>query len=222
MQQLGFLKFLALSGGNWVLYFLLFCSVLSVAVMIERAVYFLRQRGNDERLKTQILSALASGDSVSALAYARDGSTPIARTLQAGLNFESASVAVRERAMENRILTEKIDSERFLVVLGTLGNNAPFIGLFGTVLGIIKAFDDLAVSSGAGPKVVMAGISEALIATAVGLIVAIPAVIAYNLFQRLVRTSTSRMENAARQLLSALENSRRSRRMEKEEANEVR
>jgi biopolymer transport protein ExbB len=78
--------------------------------------------------------------------------------------------------------------------LGTLGNNAPFIGLFGTVLGIIKAFHDLAGGQAGGPSVVMAGISEALVATAVGLIVAIPAVVAFNIFSRRVRVRMSQAE----------------------------
>ena len=89
-----------------------------------------------------------------------------------------------------------------LMILGTLGNNAPFIGLFGTVLGIIIAFRELALNPQGGASVVMRGISEALIATAVGLIVAIPAVIAYNIFQRLVKRHLSNAEAVSKLLLS--------------------
>jgi len=78
--------------------------------------------------------------------------------------------------------------QKRLTVLATLGNNAPFIGLFGTVLGVIKAFHDLHVQQGSGIKVVMGGISEALVATAMGLLVAIPAVIAYNAFSKTLQT----------------------------------
>jgi biopolymer transport protein ExbB len=91
--------------------------------------------------------------------------------------------------------------ESRLVVLGTLGNNAPFIGLFGTVLGIIKAFHDLSVSQNPNPSVVMSGVSEALVATAVGLIVAIPAVMAYNYFQRRVKEFVTQIEAASKILL---------------------
>jgi biopolymer transport protein ExbB len=91
-----------------------------------------------------------------------------------------------------------------LIVLGTLGNNAPFIGLFGTVLGIIKAFSDLAENTQGGADVVMAGISEALVATAVGLIVAIPAVIAFNYFNRRVRAVTTATDDLAHTILSEL------------------
>ncbi len=87
-------------------------------------------------------------------------------------------------------------------VLGTLGNNAPFIGLFGTVIGIIVAFHELGQNPAGGPSVVMAGISEALVATAVGLIVAIPAVIAYNIFQRLTRRKMANYETVSKTILA--------------------
>jgi biopolymer transport protein ExbB/TolQ len=93
---------------------------------------------------------------------------------------------------------------RNLSFLGTLGSNAPFIGLFGTVLGVIKAFHDLAAKKGQGPEAVMGSLSEALIATAVGLLVAIPAVVAFNYFQGRVRTRVAQAEALAHDLLSDL------------------
>jgi biopolymer transport protein ExbB len=95
------------------------------------------------------------------------------------LHKGSASV---EEAMTSRLVLERSKLEKNLAILGTLGNNAPFIGLFGTVLGIIKAFNDLAISGSSGASVVMSGISSALIATAFGILVAIPAVVANNGF----------------------------------------
>jgi biopolymer transport protein ExbB len=97
-------------------------------------------------------------------------------------------------AMQGAKAREKLRLERNLAFLGTLGANAPFIGLFGTVLGIIKAFHDLAGSQSGGPAIVMAGISEALVATAVGLLVAIPAVVAFNYFNRRVRAKMSEVD----------------------------
>lgn len=85
-------------------------------------------------------------------------------------------------------LTLKLLLEKRLGILATFGNNAPFIGLFGTVLGVIKAFHSLGTSTEFGVKVVMTGISEALVATAMGLFVAIPSVIAYNYFVRRIKT----------------------------------
>lgn len=92
-----------------------------------------------------------------------------------------------EEVFNTYALSERPEMERSLNFLATLGANAPYIGLFGTVLGIMKAFNDLARSSDAGQQTVMAGISIALVATAAGLFVAIPAVISYNYFQRQVR-----------------------------------
>jgi biopolymer transport protein ExbB len=86
-----------------------------------------------------------------------------------------------------------------MLLLGTMGNNAPFIGLFGTVLGVIKAFHDLA-QSGAGPEVVMVGLSEALVATAVGLLVALPCVFAFNIFTKNVKDLIGETESLGRRL----------------------
>jgi biopolymer transport protein ExbB len=90
-------------------------------------------------------------------------------------------------------LVEKPKLERFLNFLATIGSNAPYIGLFGTVLGIMKAFNDLATTPDANQQTVMAGISVALLATAAGLFVAIPAVIAYNYFQKQVKLVLSNL-----------------------------
>jgi len=100
------------------------------------------------------------------------------------------------------LVTEQQRLERRLSILGTLGNNAPFIGLFGTVLGIIRAFHDLSLDVKGGASVVMTGISEALIATAAGLFVAIPAVIAYNYFQRRTARAIAQAQAAADTLIA--------------------
>jgi len=136
-----------------------------------------------------------------AVEYVRRVSTPSARVLFAGFqSIDKGPEAVEEILIGKRI-SEKFKMESMLVILGTLGNNAPFVGLFGTVLGIIKAFHDLAVAQSPNPSVVMAGVSEALVATAVGLLVAIPAVIAYNYFQRRVKEFVTQMEAASKILL---------------------
>ena len=99
-----------------------------------------------------------------------------------------------EELLSSKRLEERLKLERFLVVLGTMGNTVPFIGLFGTVMGIIQAFRDLALAGAGGPAVVAKGIAEALVATAGGLAVAIPAVIVYNFFMRKVKSLSVDME----------------------------
>ena len=116
----------------------------------------------------------------------------IQKTKRMGLDFEdSLYIAISE---------EKLRLESRIAILGTLGNNAPFIGLFGTVLGIINAFHSLAQNTKGGPAIIMAGISEALIATALGLFIAIPAVGAYNYFVRRIKKIIVSAENFTRML----------------------
>jgi biopolymer transport protein ExbB len=115
--------------------------------------------------------------------------------LREGLDWKDRGADAVQEVIDATMARERPRYERFLSILGTLGSNTPFIGLFGTVLGIIKAFKDLGVSGAKGAEVqstVMAGISEALVATAVGLAVAIPAVIGYNILQRSVKNTVAR------------------------------
>ena len=102
------------------------------------------------------------------------------------------------------IETDRVHYERGLAFLGTLGSNAPFVGLFGTVLGIVRAFHDLSTSAAMGSQAVMAGIAEALVATAVGLLVAIPAVVAYNVFKGMVKDAVTNTDGLTRVLMAEL------------------
>jgi biopolymer transport protein ExbB len=200
---------LALVGGNWVLYLLILSSIVSLAVIIQKAVFFYRNRVGWDGFTEVLSSFLNNGETDAARVFVQSHSAPAARVLLAGLNnLDKGPEAVEEILIGKRI-SEKFRMENKLVILGTLGNNAPFIGLFGTVLGIIKAFHDLSVASNPNPSVVMAGVSEALVATAVGLLVAIPAVIAYNYFQRRVKEVVTQMDAASKMLLVYLKSEKR-------------
>lgn len=192
-----------LVGAEWVLWLLIILSVASVAVMVERA-FALANRGPDMAVLTGAFADnLAAGKVAEAKALLGTPKAPEVRVAMAGLaSYERGRIAVAE-AMASAKSRERLDLERNLGVLGTLGNNAPFIGLFGTVLGIIKAFADLAKNSTGDAGVVMAGISESLVATAVGLLVAIPAVVAFNVFQGKVRRRLARIDAVAHLILSA-------------------
>ena len=192
-----------LLGSEWVLWLLIGLSVLSVAIMVERAL-FLRARGDGDALARELGTLLRGGDVEGARQALAGRTAPAAAVAAAGLDcYDRGSSAVGE-AMAGAKARLRIDMERNLGVLGTLGNNAPFIGLFGTVLGIIKAFADLARNQSGGAAAVMAGISEALVATAVGLMVAIPAVIAFNFFQGKVRKSLARVDAIAHMVLATI------------------
>ncbi|MFN7130481.1 MAG: MotA/TolQ/ExbB proton channel family protein [Myxococcales bacterium] len=181
-----------LLGEEWVLWLLIGLSVVSVAIMIERAVFFLTNSVADS---DELMKRLAAGD-VEFAKKAVEGKRGMeASVVREAVNAQEKGAEAVEELVNATIAREKLRYDSWLAVLGTLGNNAPFIGLFGTVLGIIRAFADLAASAAGGksnPASVMSGISGALVATAVGLAVAIPAVMGFNLFQRWLKKISSR------------------------------
>jgi biopolymer transport protein ExbB len=202
-------KFLGFTnlGAEWVLWLLVILSVVSVAIMVERLWFFSIHRVNVDALMASLRKALRTGDWKAARATVDEGDTAEAIVLRAGFDeIERGPDAVGE-AMLAQKAQQRVRLERNLAVLGTLGNNTPFIGLFGTVLGIIKASRDMAAmqaQGGQAANAVMAGVFEALIATAIGLMVAIPAVIGYNYFQRRVRATVSNVDALAHVLLAQL------------------
>jgi biopolymer transport protein ExbB len=177
-------------GAAWVLWLLVGLSVISVGIMIERTFFFLGRRmpGRDA-----LAALLLGGDLGKAREAVADRTGIEAEVLRAALDQAGSGPDSVAKVVDAQIKRVRLDYEARLAFLATLGNNAPFIGLFGTVLGIIRAFSDLARNpSAAGASSVMAGISEALIATAVGLLVALPAVVAFNVFQRALRRASQR------------------------------
>lgn len=203
-------KFLdvALLGAEWVLWLLVALSVVSVYVMLERFLFFRSVAGADTSLRRPLRAALAEGDFEQAEKLVRNAEGSGGRIVSEMLVGSRRGKAAVEGAMNAVRAEEKVRLERNLAYLGTLGANAPFIGLFGTVLGIIQAFNELG-RSGVNPggqqsAAVMAGISEALVATAVGLLVAIPAVVAYNVFQRRVKRTLAEADALANISLGAI------------------
>jgi biopolymer transport protein ExbB len=177
-------------GADWVLWLLLGLSFVSVAVMIERAIFFgTRRLGTADGVARMLLG----GDLAGAVAAVAGREGMEAEVVRAAVEHAGRGPEAVEEVVAARVERTRLDYERRLVFLGTLGNNAPFIGLFGTVLGVIRAFADLAAHPGAGgAATVMAGISEALVATAVGLFVALPAVVMFNLYTRWLRRAAQR------------------------------
>lgn len=194
-------------GAGWVMWLLIVLSVLSVAIMIERAVYFATHTLGDV---SDLSKKLQAGDLEGAAKDVADKRGLEAEVVRQGVAASPLGPASVEKVVEKVIKEERLKYERFLSFLGTLGNNAPFIGLFGTVLGIISAFAELAKNAKAGTMTsggsnIMAGISEALVATAVGLLVALPAVAMFNVFGRWLKTIASRGEVLGDALAAHLE-----------------
>jgi biopolymer transport protein ExbB/TolQ len=191
------------AGSRWVLWLMLGLSLAAIAVMVERVWFFIQERPPRAALDLALRTLREQGPSaaLAKLAGARSMQAEVAR---ACLAHAGDGVAAAEEHKAAAIEQERLRYERRIAFLGTLGNNAPFVGLFGTVLGIIRAFHDLAGGTAQGTEAVMAGIAEALVATGVGLLVALPAVAAYNAFVRGVETATAGAEALAHQILAHL------------------
>ena len=180
----------ALLGAEWVLYLLLILSVISVAMMIDRVVLYFKIRRRLDALEDASLKAddaFPEGCEECIEGFLLKMVDELAEQTANGHDTDLVGAQ-----MDNIISRYRRRLERFLPFLGTLGNNAPFIGLFGTVIGVIQAFFQLGANLDGGASAVMGGISEALVATAAGLAVAIPAVIAYNFFSGIVDTLIER------------------------------
>jgi biopolymer transport protein ExbB/TolQ len=175
--------------ANVILYLLLSLSVLSIGVIIERWWFFSRRRTDIPELSDGLRKALRTHDLSAARKLLEEDRSVEAEIIHEALGWYDQGPDAVEQIVAKAVRARRKKFEAGLVFLGTLGNNAPFIGLFGTVLGIVTAFKELGATTGnagasAGMNNVMSSISEALIATAVGILVALPAVIYYNIFQK--------------------------------------
>lgn len=187
-------------GSRWVMWLLIALSVAALAVMLERAVLFFSSRDDTARLRAELRRLLSENDLELARRRLEESPSFEARVAAAGLSADGVESA--EERMQGETELCKLSMEKNLALLGTLGNNAPFIGLLGTVIGIVRSFRELSSSSGQVSAGLMSEIGEALVATAIGLLVALPAVAAFNLFQRLVRARIGRATVMAHEILA--------------------
>jgi biopolymer transport protein ExbB/TolQ len=170
--------------GQSVLYLLISLSVLSIGILIERIFYFRKRRVDSDALGREMLAKLRAGDLKGARAILAASASVEAAVLHEALAWYDDGPDAVQEILQAGVRERRPQFESGLLFLGTLGNNAPFVGLFGTVLGIVSAFKELANAQAGGMGNVMSGIAEALVATAVGILVALPAVVAYNFLQK--------------------------------------
>lgn len=190
-------KFFAIAelGHEATLWLLIVLSVFSIAFIFERYFTLRRARANSERAAAQVRETLQSNSLAEIEQMGRDKDTFEGRALSYALrHIKERGTDGLEEIFNSYALVERSALDRYLSFLATVGSNAPFIGLLGTVFGVMDAFRGLASNQG-DPSAVMLGISKALVATAVGLMVAIPAVISYNYFQRQVRNILQNLES---------------------------
>lgn len=191
--------------ADWVIYFLLVLSLLSIAVMLERFVFYRRRKIDLPWVRKGLHAALAIRDYAAAEQLLGSIDSLETNVTLAGLREHASGPEAVEDLIVGTTTKEKERYDDRLNFLATLASNAPFIGLFGTVLGIIRSFNDLAGGNiQEASRTVMAGVAEALVATAVGLLVAIPAVIAFNLFKRDVKLASNNAQLLSRILLAHL------------------
>jgi len=191
--------------GGFTMYILLFCSFLSVTIFLERIIYY-RKRSKTKRAEfmIRIARALKRSDIEKAMEICKETLTPFSNVVYSGLELYGRHGREISNTMEREVTIEAAKLERYTGIVGTIGNTAVYIGLFGTVLGIIRAFHDIAAAGAGGMSIVIGGVAEALVCTATGLFVAIPAVIAFNYFTRKVEHFTNDMELCASELIDLL------------------
>jgi biopolymer transport protein ExbB/TolQ len=201
-------------GAGWVMWLLIGLSVITVAIMLERAWFYWSLRDEIGKLARGLRERLRNEDLDGAQKMLEASPSAEAAVVVAGLLEADRGARAAEEAMQGAQALQRMKLERRLAFLGTLGNNAPFIGLFGTVIGVVEAFEALGKPSAvvatakdsafSAPTEVMAAIAEALVATAVGLAVAIPAVAMYNYYQRMSRSILANTDALSHVLLAHL------------------
>jgi biopolymer transport protein ExbB len=187
-------------GAHWVLWLLAVLSTAAVAAILERCIVLFLTRDNHAELQKELRGLLDLGRLDAARRRLEQSRSFEARIAAAGLLAEGAASAEQRMLGESHLA--RLDMEKGLAYLGTLGNNAPFVGLLGTVIGIIGAFHQLGNGVGQVSAGLMAQIGEALVATAVGLLVALPAVAFHNLFHRVIRTRLARADALGSDILA--------------------
>jgi biopolymer transport protein ExbB/TolQ len=182
-QHLQALQTIIAASAPWVIYLLVLCSVAAVAVICERMIIVMGHSSYQTKMLLEMDEKLEPDNLNETVQWLKPESVlhSVAADL---LQHRSQGKDILQERLNVQLDLQRRRLEKRIVVLGTLGNNAPFIGLLGTVLGVIHAFQNLATSGGQGPEVVMSGLAEALVATAFGIVVALPCVASYNFLQK--------------------------------------
>lgn len=198
----------AMLGAEWVMWLLVILSIIALAIILERAYYLLATRDDLVGLRAELVKKLRGGDVEGAKRRLKASKSFEARIALAGLEGSEDGAESAEERMEGESGLARLAMERNLAFIGTVGNNAPFVGLLGTVIGIIRAFHALEQSAGTVSAGLMAEIGEALVVTAIGLLVALPAVAFFNLFTRMIKARLARGNALASEILAFLKSER--------------
>lgn len=198
-----FLK-LAQLGAEWVMYLLLAMGFVAAVLVFERLYLYMSTKVDVTRLARKLIENLQAGRLERAKELVKSGKGIEQRVVSDALSLYTEGADAVEEIVQASMIKERQRYERSLSYLGTVGSNAPFIGLLGTVIGVIIAFAELGRNPKGGLEVVGPGISEALVATAVGLVVAIPSLMCFNWMKGLLKKRLSNSDFLARIIVTQL------------------
>ena len=199
--------FALIAAAGWPAYPLLIASIIAVALIIERLIMLRKEKIVPGNLLGKVVNAYRRQGVNAQMLEQLSEDSPLGRVLAAGLRNHQSSRYVMKEAIEEAGHAVGHDLERFLTTLGTLATIAPLMGLFGTVVGMIEIFGSQS-PSGANPQVLAHGISVALYNTALGLVIAIPAMIFYRHFRAKVDSFLVDMEQQASKLVDVIHGER--------------
>ena len=198
-----FLDIIQIGGAT--MYVLLCCSLVSISIFLERIYYYRKQsRGSCADFIDRLGAAISRNEIGKAEEIAVATAMPCSRVIQSALKLHGRPEKSMAGAMERAIIAETRELARFTSIVGTIGNIGVYIGLFGTVLGIVRAFHDISATGVGGISTVIEGVGEALVCTAAGLFVAIPAVVFFNYFTHRVERFEDDMRLCASEFLEML------------------
>jgi biopolymer transport protein ExbB len=198
----------AMMGATWVMWLLIGLSIIGMAILLERAWSLSRTRDDLASLRDDVQRHLRHDDVAGAQQRLAASPSYEARIAAAGLEVAGDGADAAEERMQGATQLAKLNMEKRLAFLGTIGANAPFVGLLGTVIGIIRAFHELDSSGGKVTSGLMSEVGEALVATAIGILVALPAVAAFNWMQRIIKARIARGDALGREVLAHLKAAR--------------
>ncbi len=191
-------------GAEWVLWLMIALSVVSIGVMIDRFLWFRAREADTDGFNRELRGAFTRNEIDRVVAKYKDSTAIPIQVALRGLEERKHGAEAAAEAMHGERSRWRRNADKNLIVLGTLGNNVPFVGLFGTVLGVMSAFLELTTKDTETEKRLFETIAEALSATAFGLFVAIPAVIAFNYFGRRIKVLMGGADECAHQVMSLI------------------
>jgi len=198
-----------MNKGGIIMWLILGLSVVAIAIVIERLLFFRRIRVDEEKLIDRLKSTLGKGHFDEALSICDNNPAPITNLMKIGIEHRDYPNHVQKEVIMDAANQEVPKLERFLSALGTVANIAPLLGLLGTVTGNIKAFDVLGKFGSVGdPSILAKGVAEALLTTAGGIIVAVPAIVFYNYLISKANNTIVRLENRVNEMVLLLSGNR--------------